>query len=61
VDVGGVIIAKLDGTAKGGTVFAIGHELGLPVRYLGVGEGLDDLLVFDPDAFVEGLFEGPTG
>jgi fused signal recognition particle receptor len=61
VGTSGVIIAKLDGTAKGGMVFAIGHELGLPVRYVGVGEGLDDLLAFDPDAFVDGLFDGPTG
>jgi fused signal recognition particle receptor len=57
VDVTGVIVAKLDGTAKGGIVFAINQELGLPVRFIGTGETLDDLAEFDPEAFVEGLFE----
>jgi fused signal recognition particle receptor len=57
VQVTGVVVAKLDGTAKGGVVFAIAHELQLPVRFIGIGETLDDLEVFDPEAFVEGLFE----
>ena len=57
VDVTGVIVAKLDGTAKGGIVFAIARELGLPVRFVGTGESMDDLEEFDPEAFVEGLFE----
>lgn len=57
VQVSGVVVAKLDGTAKGGMVFAIAHELQLPVRFVGTGETLDDLEVFDPEAFVEGLFE----
>ncbi len=57
VQVTGVVVAKLDGTAKGGMVFAIAHELQLPVRFIGTGETLDDLEVFDPEAFVEGLFE----
>jgi fused signal recognition particle receptor len=57
VHVTGVVVAKLDGTAKGGVVFAIAHELELPVRFIGTGETLDDLEVFDPEAFVEGLFE----
>jgi fused signal recognition particle receptor len=57
VKVSGVVVAKLDGTAKGGVVFAIAHELQLPVRFVGTGETLDDLEVFDPEAFVEGLFE----
>jgi fused signal recognition particle receptor len=57
VDVTGVIVAKLDGTAKGGVVFSIGRELGLPVRFIGTGETMDDLAEFDPEAFVEGLFE----
>ena len=52
----GIILAKLDGTAKGGAVVAIKRELGLPVKYVGVGEKLPDLEVFDPDAFVDGLF-----
>ena len=51
----GVIITKLDGTAKGGMAVAIKNELGLPVRFIGVGEGIDDLRPFDADAFVEAL------
>jgi fused signal recognition particle receptor len=53
----GIILAKLDGTAKGGAIFAIKQKLGLPVKFVGVGEKLDDLEVFDPDAYVEALFE----
>lgn len=56
VGVSGVIVTKLDSTARGGMVFAIGHELDLPVRYVGVGEGLGDLVPFDASAFVDGLF-----
>src|SRR6266849_648422 len=52
----GIILAKLDGTAKGGAIFTIRHRLGLPVKYVGVGETLDDLEPFDPDAYVEALF-----
>jgi fused signal recognition particle receptor len=55
--VSGVILAKLDGTAKGGVVFAIARERQLPVRFVGTGERIDDLAPFDPDAFVDGLFE----
>jgi fused signal recognition particle receptor len=57
VEVTGVVLAKLDSTAKGGMVFAIARELELPVRFVGTGEGLDDLAPFDPDAFIQGLFE----
>jgi fused signal recognition particle receptor len=57
VDLTGLIVTKLDGTAKGGVVIGISGELGLPVEYIGVGEGIDDLQVFDPDAFVDSLFE----
>ncbi len=57
VEVTGVIVAKLDGTAKGGVVFAVAQELGLPVRFVGTGETIDDLAEFDAEAFVEGLFE----
>ena len=52
----GIVLTKLDGTAKGGVVVAISRELGLPVRYVGVGEKAGDLLPFDPKEFVESLF-----
>ena len=57
VDVTGVIVTKLDGSAKGGMIFAIYNELNLPVHYVGLGEGIDDMIRFDPDAFVDSLFE----
>ena len=50
-----VILTKLDGTAKGGCVVAVKQRLGLPVRFIGVGEGIDDLLPFTPEGFVEEL------
>jgi fused signal recognition particle receptor len=53
----GIVLTKLDGTAKGGVVIAIARELGLPIRYIGVGEKVDDLLPFDPAAFLKSLFE----
>ena len=52
----GIVLTKLDGTAKGGAVISIKAKLGLPVRFVGVGEGMDDLMEFDPDAFVDALF-----
>ena len=52
----GIILAKLDGTAKGGAIFGIKRKLALPVKYIGVGEKLEDLEPFDPDAYVEALF-----
>jgi len=55
VGVTGIILTKLDGTAKGGMALAVAHETGLPLRYLGVGEGLDDLQPFDPEAFVAAI------
>jgi len=57
VAITGVVLAKLDGTAKGGVVFGIGKELGVPVRFIGVGEGMEDLMPFDAESFVDGLFE----
>ncbi len=57
VEVTGIIITKLDGTAKGGMVFAVSHELNLPVRFIGTGEKMGDIAPFDPDAFIDGLFE----
>ena len=53
----GIVLTKLDGTAKGGIVFAIANELKLPVKYVGVGEGIDDLIPFDPTNFVTALFK----
>jgi fused signal recognition particle receptor len=55
VEVTGVVLTKLDGTAKGGVVLAIEHELGVPVKLVGVGEGADDLIPFDPDEFAAAL------
>src|SRR6516225_8744134 len=52
----GIILAKLDGTAKGGVIFGIKRKLGLPVKFIGVGEKLDDLEPFDPEAYVDALF-----
>jgi fused signal recognition particle receptor len=54
----GIVLAKLDSTARGGVVVALQEEFGLPVKLVGLGEGLGDLEVFDPDAFVEGIFQG---
>ncbi len=56
IGITGVALTKLDGTAKGGIVFAIRKELGIPVRLIGIGEGVDDLRDFDPKEFVEALF-----
>jgi fused signal recognition particle receptor len=61
VHVSGVVLTKLDSTAKGGMVFAIYKELGLPVRFIGTGERIEDLAPFDADAFVDGLFEEGAG
>ncbi|HRE03712.1 MAG TPA: signal recognition particle-docking protein FtsY, partial [Ilumatobacteraceae bacterium] len=55
-EVTGVVLTKLDGSAKGGIVFAIETELGLPVKLVGVGETIDDLVAFDPDEFIAALF-----
>ncbi len=57
VDITGVIVTKLDSTAKGGMVFAIFTELGLPVHYVGLGEGINDLVLFSPENFVNSLFD----
>jgi fused signal recognition particle receptor len=53
----GIVLTKLDGTAKGGIAVAIANELSLPIRYAGIGEKVDDLVVFDPEVYVNGLFE----
>lgn len=57
VPVTGLVLTKLDGTAKGGIVIAIAKELGIPIRYVGVGEQMNDLIEFSPDAYVNGLFD----
>lgn len=59
VDVTGLVLAKLDGSAKGGAVIAIAHELGLPVKLVGLGEALDDLQPFDPRQFIDALLPAP--
>jgi len=56
----GLIVTKLDGTAKGGVLFSIVQELNIPVRYIGVGESLEDLLEFSPESFVDSLFSGTS-
>ncbi|MGI6020034.1 MAG: signal recognition particle-docking protein FtsY [Lachnospiraceae bacterium] len=58
--VSGVILTKLDGTAKGGIAVAIQDELGIPVKYIGVGETLEDMQKFDPDAFIDALFDSAS-
>jgi fused signal recognition particle receptor len=55
--VNGIVLTKLDGTAKGGVAVAIAHDLKLPIRYVGIGEGIDDLVPFSADEYVDGLFE----
>lgn len=57
VDVTGIIVTKLDSTAKGGMIFSIYNELKLPVHYIGLGEGIDDFVLFNPDFFVDSLFD----
>jgi fused signal recognition particle receptor len=62
VEVSGLILTKLDGTAKGGIVIGISNEFRIPVKYIGVGEGIGDMQVFDRSTFVHALFDGaPTG
>jgi len=55
VGVTGIILTKMDGTAKGGVALAVAHETGIPIRFIGVGEGMEDLRPFDPEAFVEAI------
>jgi len=61
VDVTGIVLTKLDGSAKGGIVVAVQRELGVPVKLVGIGEGADDLAPFDPEAFVDALLGDETG
>jgi fused signal recognition particle receptor len=59
IGVTGLVLTKLDGTAKGGIVLAIANELGIPIRYIGVGEAAEDFGEFDATAFATALSEGP--
>lgn len=61
VGVTGLVVTKLDGTAKGGVVFAIAEQLALPIRFIGVGEKIEDLRPFEPDEFIEAIFEDIKG
>ena len=61
IGVSGLAVTKLDGTAKGGIVFALAREFGLPIRYVGLGESAEDLRVFDAQAFVDGLLPAKLG
>jgi fused signal recognition particle receptor len=56
VDITGLAVTKLDGTAKGGVLFALAKQFGFPIRFIGVGEGIDDLQDFDAKSFVDALF-----
>jgi fused signal recognition particle receptor len=61
MSVTGIVLTKLDGTAKGGVILGIADQLGIPVRYIGVGERVEDLREFDAEEFVEALFENVHG
>jgi len=61
VGVTGIVLTKLDGTAKGGIAVAIVAELNIPIRYVGIGEGIEDLIPFSPDEYVDALFENHGG
>ncbi len=61
VELTGLVLTKLDGTAKGGVIFALAKQFGTPIRYIGVGEGIDDLRTFEADAFVKALFAQRDG
>jgi fused signal recognition particle receptor len=52
----GLVLTKLDGTAKGGVIFALAKHVGIPIRYIGIGEGIDDLQDFDAELFIDALF-----
>jgi fused signal recognition particle receptor len=57
IGITGIVLTKLDGTSKGGVIIRISNELNIPLRYIGVGEGLDDLRPFDSEEFIDALFE----
>lgn len=57
IEITGITLTKLDGTARGGIIFAIADKMHIPIRFVGIGEGIEDLRIFDPKAFVNALFE----
>jgi fused signal recognition particle receptor len=57
VDITGIALTKLDGTAKGGIIFAVARQLGIPIRFIGIGEAIEDLRPFDAGDFVDALFD----
>jgi fused signal recognition particle receptor len=61
IGVSGLVVTKLDGSAKGGVVFALGKEFGLPIRFVGLGESAEDLREFEPAAFVDALLPANLG
>ncbi|MGQ9643685.1 MAG: signal recognition particle-docking protein FtsY, partial [Ignavibacterium sp.] len=61
IDLSGLVITKLDGTAKGGVVFQISKKLNIPIKFIGVGEGIEDLQEFDKDSFISALFDIKEG
>ena len=61
LEITGIFLTKLDGTAKGGAVIGIRDQVGIPIKFIGVGEQIEDIEDFDPDAFVDALFEQPAG
>jgi fused signal recognition particle receptor len=61
VNVTGLVVTKLDGSAKGGVLFALAREFAIPIRFIGLGEKLEDLRVFDPEAFVDALLPDTLG
>jgi len=56
-----LVVTKLDGSAKGGVLFALAREFGIPIRFIGLGEKLEDLRIFDPEAFVDALLPATPG
>jgi fused signal recognition particle receptor len=57
VDITGIFLSKLDGTAKGGAILGMRKEINIPIKYVGLGEGIDDIQEFDADKFVDALFD----
>jgi fused signal recognition particle receptor len=56
-DITGIVLTKLDGTAKGGIAITVADEFDMPVKFIGVGEGIEDMIAFDPEQFIGGIFD----